>query len=768
MNKKQFSNSLWRTYYRWLYTALAVFVVLDGFCIWTFLTEKDKLFHEGLQNAEWIAQIATRNISKPINDFLKFGSELERKVKDIISIEGHSREELKALLRKSQEEQKFVFNSKVPLGPAKQVGMEKAIIYKGNAGLAGTGLRFASNGQTTDGPGIIYFGKGPSYTPPFSDMAGLPNVAGWRGPYESVNEKGIFTMWYDIPIRANGKVQVVATLTIGFPLNLISEYIDDLPLGKMGFAFLVGKSPSNILYHPNTNIMRDKTSLSGYISILEDNYERMQDYNLNKFISGSMKMGAGSTLVTNVKSYKVVTCNVTPDAGWGLVAVFDDLFIYRDKLPPKKQRREWILITLISVLLIFIGIEVFLSPVLGLISMYSGGDVNIRPIMSGYLLAGLVFFVGICFIWYIYGKYIEIDDPRETRLLSPAILNKYLNDLVERETHEERGFADMKIIYSGINIENIMLQTNMDILYSGFFWKNILNTNTDSKNTLKNEEEDEIGMIFPQILFTQSIEIEKAYETESVHTTPESSYRTVGWRFKIMLRENFDFTNYPFDYRTIQVRMWDENFGENVILAPDLEAYDNLDPHSRPGLSSNIFIPGWEIMQCYFSYRTYEYNNDFGIERYTEEYEHEYSELQYNIMIKRSFLPNLISQIIPLCVVAVLLYVTLHISSRKDKDGLLGFNVMATLGTTAALFFVLIVSHIDMRNDLPSSKILYLEYFYFLLYFSILFITLNALHFTLAGKKENIISKFDNLLPKLLFWPLLGGATFMITVCYFI
>lgn len=66
------------------------------------------------------------------------------------------------------------------------------------------------------------------------------------------------------------------------------------------------------------------------------------------------------------------------------------------------------------------------------------------------------------------------------------------------------------------------------------------------------------------------------------------------------------------------------------------------------------------------------------------------------------------------------------VQRKKDPDGLFGFNSLNALLGCSALFFVVILNHIALRNTLDSDRIAYLEYFYFVTYLVILYVSANS------------------------------------------
>ena len=184
-----------------------------------------------------------------------------------------------------------------------------------------------------------------------------------------------------------------------------------------------------------------------------------------------------------------------------------------------------------------------------------------------------------------------------------------------------------------------------------------------------------------------------------------------------MLRQSFDYSKYPFDREDVWVRLWQKDFHQKIVLTPDLNSYDSLSPESKPGLENSFVLEGWGIQDTFFSYRSNSYNTNFGV----GDYQQEFPELYYNIGLKRNFISSIISNLIPLIVVSFLLFAVLMISTRNDKNiRLYGFNSAIVLSYCAALFFVLIVSHISLRDKLAATGVIYLEYFYFVLYFVLL------------------------------------------------
>ncbi|TEB12186.1 hypothetical protein [Pelotomaculum propionicicum] len=82
------------------------------------------------------------------------------------------------------------------------------------------------------------------------------------------------------------------------------------------------------------------------------------------------------------------------------------------------------------------------------------------------------------------------------------------------------------------------------------------------------------------------------------------------------------------------------------------------------------------------------------------------------------------------------------------------------------MFFSVLLVHIKLRGDFPVREVLYLEYFYIAMYFAILFTIVNSFVF---GSENNLcfVHYRDNLIPKLLYWPVILLVLLVITVFTF-
>ena len=82
------------------------------------------------------------------------------------------------------------------------------------------------------------------------------------------------------------------------------------------------------------------------------------------------------------------------------------------------------------------------------------------------------------------------------------------------------------------------------------------------------------------------------------------------------------------------------------------------------------------------------------------------------------------------------------------------------------VFFVVIVSHIGLRSSIAVQGVIYIESFYFVMYGAILSISATAIMAS-SGADLGFIRYKDGLISRLLYWPVLLGILFVVTLLAF-
>ena len=134
-------------------------------------------------------------------------------------------------------------------------------------------------------------------------------------------------------------------------------------------------------------------------------------------------------------------------------------------------------------------------------------------------------------------------------------------------------------------------------------------------------------------------------------------------------------------------------------------------------------------------------------------------------IIKRKFENAFIVYLLPLFLVATLLFAALLTITGKEKlASRLGFDVAGFIGVASALFFVVMLSHIQLREQFAGTGIVYIEHFYILMYLLLVVATANTYIFALKPSRGyGLILYADNILVKVGYWPVVLGCLIAIT-----
>ena len=210
--------------------------------------------------------------------------------------------------------------------------------------------------------------------------------------------------------------------------------------------------------------------------------------------------------------------------------------------------------------------------------------------------------------------------------------------------------------------------------------------------------------------------------------------------------------------------MWPRDFAANVALVPDLQSYDQTDTADVFGINEKIVLGEWDRENTFFDYQTFDYDTNFGIADYQGK--NGFPELHYNVVLKRKVGNAFIVYLLPWFLVAVLLFAALLTVNRGDETQQRhGFTTIDFIAACSALFFVIMLAHIQLREQFAGSGIVYIEYFYLLMYVVLVVATANTYIFSsrespaLAWLHAN-----DNLIVKLSYWPLLVASMILVSV----
>ena len=567
----------------------------------------------------------------------------------------------------------------------------------------------AADNVDGQGPRTIWYhypmSKGAGWIPSYYGTASKTLLAQYAVPFHHPSDK-----------NADGKRAGIAY--VSYSLGTVDALVASLDLGEVGFAFLLDED-GQLLAYPMAKY------LGARIAEIAPR---------NKFldaITAGAKGGDERIVIDpgSGRSY-FVHYKTIPATGWTLgTAFYEEALLNRGKVEYRLQ---------IDMVLTFAAFVFFA----GIVGFRVRWDRGVHLWLTAAAFSGLCL-ASIVAIWYL------ATSTSQHRAGIPLANNESVAVAVDhfdigkgKLWHEQEQYGRWQIP-TGIYIRSLKFSGPYEAKLTGYIWQ---------RRGEGMPDDMELGFVLPE---AEAVQKELVYDHDG----------TQGWDFEAELRQPFDYARYPFDHEDVWLRVWPKQLWKNAVLVPDLDGYSTTDPTRKPGLEKGIVVEGWRVMESFFSYRVHDYSVDFGFAPAASKPKR--LELYFNIGIKREFYSAFVSQMIALMVVAFLLFAVLVTSTKKRSQlHLLGFNASSTLQYTSALFFVLIVSHIFLRDMTGAVGILYLEFFYFMMYLAILATSINAILFS-ASYEIKFIDYDDNFWVKLIYWPVLLFPMLLVSLYVF-
>lgn len=548
----------------------------------------------------------------------------------------------------------------------------------------------------------------------------------WGEPYfGSATQK--LVVGYSVPFYRPGNTNTpIGLVRTNLSLDHIHAIVSGVSLGATGYGFLLSRKGVYIS-DPATDYVRNQRTIFQIADELGDaSRKRIGD----RAVAGQPAEEESFSGVTRQATW--IFSEPVTEAGWSMGTVFMRNEVAMD---PRTIRRGLINIACCSMLFLWL-----LS-----ILPFRRREATVWRLWGLVLATAWLFIAAISLIWWLTLRYPDRSGDRDVHLFSDESVEKFLSNEV---TGRLRQADAPPPILTGIFIRTMRFEAGNDVILAGQIWQRRSDGGAGGAGSLA-------GFQFPD---AESVEIKEAYHIK------DQNREVAGWEFKATLREPFEDANkYPFDRAVVRIRIAPKEFYTSSFLAPDLSAYQLRTVSSLPGLDKALALPGWRLDQSFFSYVPVDHGTTFGL--VTDLLHSRSHELVFTVIAQRQFLDPFIFSVLPIIVVAVLLFGMLMIASKDSaKVEATGFKAASVLSGSAALLFPVLIAQVNLRSKMGSSTIIYIEYFYFVLYTAILGVATNALLFTATGRG---FSQYrDNLIPKLLFWPYLLGAFFGVTLLF--
>jgi len=564
---------------------------------------------------------------------------------------------------------------------------------------------------------IIHVENVYNYTDPELDTAQWyvqvrDNGEQWVEPYYAkaaqalVSDYGVPFYYLDGPKKG----QIRGTVTTTISLSGFTDIVQKMSLGKTGFGF-VSSEKGLVVAHP----IREYVGVKNIANLKEE----QENTAIKKAYSEILKKDKG-----DIKSFdkprnqkSLFLFDKIDATNWRIAGIF----YYNDILGTDNTiKRKAIRLCLVIGLLCFL-----------LITIYFNRDfLSVAEMWQLSVLASCILSSNIIFIGYLQHK----DTHDLEKLKSPPIADQtQVGKVIQSENNTARlrsvGFPINRPV--GIHIEGIEFKDSYNLNMSGRVW-------IKYKGDLPAEEK--LGFYFPQTApFAESSYLEESYRKILGNQT------LIVYEFRHTIRLNFDYSDYPFDKRHIALELQPKHNTYEELFVPDLEAYLYRSPSQKNGISEDIRIPGSKILESYFSYKNKTPNTRFGESLSDNAYKP--ASLYFNINIQRNLVTASVTYLIPIFISLTMIFILLY-SAEKSSDTLAGGGIIQGL---AAFFFVLVFSHIDLRKDLLTGELVYMEYYYFIAYLMIIFCAINLIIYT---RMNNPFFNYkNNIIVKTVFWP---------------
>lgn len=511
----------------------------------------------------------------------------------------------------------------------------------------------------------------------------------------------------------------IGTVVADISLDTLQSTIGIPQIAKTDYAILISPQ-GKLLAHPTSDYIKSEKTL----------FDLGRTMGAKEFTGISNKIlrleeGTDTFYDSTANQMRYISYKPISTTKW----LFAIISTQESSFATSRELRKKLVHCMLSIILLLILL------ILILVGLFGSGNTRwwITSVCSSIIIAG-----GIAFIWSLNLMSVIWKTKGKEIITNQIELDRFF----ELQTRLNPRIYRTKPLFvpTGIFIHSINIESGSKVTITGYVWQ---------KYQLKVNEQYGEGI---HILNTEKESYEKAYEQV------ENLVRTVGWKFRILLKESFDFSHYPFDNQIISLNIIPKSLDDNIVLVPDFESFQVTGSLYKE-LDVDLYIANWKVQRSYFFYNLSDMITNLGISNYMKQ--KNFPALGFDVNIERHFLGPMISGLVPIVIIIAIVFFTMIIATvgGTGQEG-------AILRLSSSTFFATAISHLTFRRALLAVDITYLEYFYFILYVLILLVTTNGLLYTKAVPTR-FITYNENLIPKLLYWPAVLSILLSVTLIFF-
>jgi len=563
--------------------------------------------------------------------------------------------------------------------------------------------------KRAEGLAFMYIEDGYDYTRDEYEWFGQAMRTGsrWSEPYFDESVGDILMTTYSAVIRRpgeDGRPVPVGVVTIDIAVDAVGKAVEALGVGGSGYPEVVTER-GRYLYSPEESRVLDQ------VSLFEGGRWR-DDAGFGQLRTLLEQGGSSMVEVRDAATGRIDWVSVAPvnEAGWRIVGNYAGVEVApRDAA--LRHRLMWMILGLVLAAgTVLLRWQVASPP---------PGAVLGWPTSA---LVSVVLAVGAIAVWAVALGYASGHDRPLYAVTNSQALARAIEDLDRRA--REHLTEQPVYVPTGLYVESMKFLSSTDIQMVGSVWQKF----SAGRDAL------ERGIILPG---AATVRMGDTYTADASGTADHDGSELVRRQFQADLRVDLDYSRFPLVKDLVGIGIFPRDTQANVALVPDLASYSYLAPSSLPGLGPDVFLPGWQLERSYFELRPWRHRTTFG-EQATVTREN-LPELYFTVEIQKAFFHAIVSYLTPLTIAALISFFTLAVSTRDvARLDILRTGVGFELGISASVFFVVVLSHIGLRERIVSEQVFYLEYFYLLQYGNLLWVCCRSI---LSGLESPVLDR---------------------------
>ncbi|SMD35253.1 Cache domain-containing protein [Reichenbachiella faecimaris] len=548
------------------------------------------------------------------------------------------------------------------------------------------------------------------------------NEPHWTDPYFGTGAK-LLVADYGLPFYLNNATSPSGVISLTLDLKKLNAKMDSLAVGQTGTAMIFSES-GNLVAHPISEYILDLTLQS-----------TAEELGLGEMVDLILLTEEGNLDYTRYTGQHAHAFYAQiPGVNWKTLVVFNSSDLLGNA---HLLHRKLVKICLSISALLFMLLLLLIKP---------RAEAK-QKLWSISIYLSIVIVGNIMFMWYLNLNYdYSVGDDNEVFIDSRTSLASFINS--ENQKVSKLGLQKFIPVATGIFVEEFEFRDSYNVIIRGEVWQKW------PKHLARFYD---AGLRFPQEALAGRTLITKISEKE------DKNYVTHTWSVKVMLKMPFDYSEYPFDVRDVKIEVMYPDVDSGILLVPDVDGYSDIIPFSSPGINKDIYLNDSQLLSTQFSFDLVNYHDRFGHKKFSGT--NQFPIMKYSINLKRRLLNVLVMNIIPILVVASMIFLIFY-SITKDKDDKSGVSMMGAVQSCAGFFFVLLVAHIDLRRRLSTPSLTYIESYYLTMYVIMALLAINVVAFT-KGNNSRFLHYQDNLLVKISYWPVLLFTWMIITLFVF-